>query len=36
LWKVDLKTIPGLGPNPSAGGRGISYWPAPRRSRRAW
>ena len=27
LWKSDLKTIPNLGPNPSAGGRGISYWP---------
>jgi glucose dehydrogenase len=27
LWKFDLKTIPGIGPNPSAGGRGISYWP---------
>jgi len=27
LWKFDLKTLPGVGPNPSAGGRGISYWP---------
>jgi glucose dehydrogenase len=27
LWKFDLKTIPGIGSNPSAGGRGISYWP---------
>lgn len=27
LWKFDLKTIPGIGANPSAGGRGISYWP---------
>ena len=27
LWKFDLKTINGLGPNPAAGGRGISYWP---------
>ena len=27
LWKFDLKTIPGIAPNPSAGGRGISYWP---------
>src|SRR5207249_93254 len=27
LWKFDLKTIPGIGTNPSAGGRGISYWP---------
>jgi quinoprotein glucose dehydrogenase len=27
LWKFDLKAIPGIGPNPSAGGRGISYWP---------
>jgi quinoprotein glucose dehydrogenase len=27
LWKVDLKTIPNIGANPSAGGRGISYWP---------
>jgi len=27
LWKFDLKSIAGLGPNPSAGGRGISYWP---------
>jgi glucose dehydrogenase len=26
LWKHDLKTLKGLGPNPSAGGRGISYW----------
>ncbi|HZO86261.1 MAG TPA: quinoprotein glucose dehydrogenase, partial [Verrucomicrobiae bacterium] len=25
-WKFDLKTIPGIGVNPSAGGRGISYW----------
>ena len=27
LWTFDLKTIPGIGNNPSAGGRGISYWP---------
>lgn len=27
LWKFDLKTLPDIGPNPSAGGRGISYWP---------
>jgi quinoprotein glucose dehydrogenase len=27
LWKTDLATIEGLPPNPSAGGRGISYWP---------
>jgi quinoprotein glucose dehydrogenase len=27
LWKTDLKTMTELGPNPSAGGRGISYWP---------
>jgi quinoprotein glucose dehydrogenase len=27
LWKFDLKTLPGIAPNPSAGGRGISYWP---------
>ena len=27
LWKTDLKTIPDLGANPSAGGRGLSYWP---------
>ena len=27
LWKRDLKTLPDIGPNPSAGGRGISYWP---------
>ena len=27
LWKFDLKTLPGIGLNPSAGGRGISYWP---------
>lgn len=26
LWVTDLKAIKGLGPNPSAGGRGISYW----------
>ena len=26
LWKSDLLKIPALGPNPSAGGRGISYW----------
>ena len=26
LWKSDLMKIPALGPNPSAGGRGISYW----------
>lgn len=28
IWKSDLRTIPGAGAtNPSAGGRGISYWP---------
>jgi glucose dehydrogenase len=27
LWKFDIRTIPGIGENPSAGGRGISYWP---------
>jgi len=27
LWKYDLKTVPGIAANPSAGGRGISYWP---------
>ena len=27
LWTFDLKTLPGVGPNPSAGNRGISYWP---------
>ena len=27
LWRFDLKAIPGIGTNPSAGGRGISYWP---------
>src|ERR671912_2979150 len=27
LWKSDLKAIPGIAPNPSAGGRGFSYWP---------
>jgi glucose dehydrogenase len=27
LWTFDLKTIPGIGTNPSAGGRGVSYWP---------
>jgi len=27
LWRFDLKMIPALGANPSAGGRGISYWP---------
>jgi glucose dehydrogenase len=27
VWKFDLKNIPGIGANPSAGGRGISYWP---------
>jgi len=26
LWKYDLKGLKDLGPNPSAGGRGISYW----------
>jgi quinoprotein glucose dehydrogenase len=26
LWKYDLKSLKDLGPNPSAGGRGISYW----------
>lgn len=27
VWKTDLKTIAELGANPSAGGRGLSYWP---------
>jgi glucose dehydrogenase len=27
IWKYDLKNVPGIAPNPSAGGRGISYWP---------
>ena len=27
VWKFDLKTLKDIGPNPSAGGRGISYWP---------
>ena len=27
LWKYDLKNLKDIGPNPSAGGRGISYWP---------
>jgi len=27
LWRFDLKTLPNIAPNPSAGGRGISYWP---------
>ena len=27
IWKSDLKELPGIGANPSAGGRGISYWP---------
>ena len=26
LWKYDLKNLKDIGPNPSAGGRGISYW----------
>ena len=26
LWKYDLKNVPGIAANPSAGGRGISYW----------
>src|SRR5688500_2033586 len=26
VWKSDLTKIAGIGPNPSAGGRGISYW----------
>jgi glucose dehydrogenase len=26
LWKRDLATVPDIGPNPSAGGRGLSYW----------
>src|SRR5215213_2045423 len=26
LWKYDIKNVPGIAPNPSAGGRGISYW----------
>src|SRR5260221_14081643 len=26
LWKDDLKSLKDIGPNPSAGGRGISYW----------
>ena len=33
LWKFDLKTLKDLGPNPSAGGRGISYWPGTARVR---
>jgi quinoprotein glucose dehydrogenase len=32
LWKYDLKNLPGIAPNPSAGGRGISYWPGIGRS----
>ena len=35
LWKFDLEDIAGIGPNPSAGGRGISYWPGTARSRAA-
>ncbi len=27
LWTSDLAEVPGLGANPSAGTRGISYWP---------
>jgi glucose dehydrogenase len=27
LWKFDLKTLPDIAPSPSAGGRGLSYWP---------
>ena len=27
VWKFDLKSLTALGTNPSAGGRGISYWP---------
>ena len=27
LWRFDLRTVPGIGANPSAGGRGLSYWP---------
>jgi quinoprotein glucose dehydrogenase len=27
LWKTDVKSIGGLGPNPAISGRGISYWP---------
>jgi glucose dehydrogenase len=27
LWRYDLKALKDLGPNPSAGGRGIAYWP---------
>jgi quinoprotein glucose dehydrogenase len=27
LWKFDIKSLPDVGPNPSAGQRGISYWP---------
>src|SRR4030095_4977435 len=27
IWKTDLKAIPNVAGNPSAGGRGISYWP---------
>jgi quinoprotein glucose dehydrogenase len=30
IWKFDLATIAALGPTPSAGGRGISYWPGRR------
>src|SRR5579872_3650114 len=26
LWKTDLASLAGIAPNPSAGGRGISYW----------
>src|SRR5689334_9999069 len=32
LWKYDLKNLKDIGPNPSAGGRGISYWPGAGRS----
>ncbi len=35
LWRFDLRTLPGIAPNPSAGGRGISYWPGTHRRRRA-
>ena len=32
LWKYDLKDLKGISPNPSAGGRGISYWPGTART----
>ena len=27
LWKFDIKSLPDMGPNPSAGQRGVAYWP---------